>query len=130
VACIKAGKAAPVIRHGLPKVSATGERQATFRLHQRETQIVAELVGSNTCNALGIVARGNAPVSGLCRKLIGIGIDRATALHAYRGDMLCLIVRSIGQGARLELNGHGTGFLLPPEGGTAPPMRQNGQGRA
>jgi len=42
VGCIKAGKAAPgLIRYGLPKVSATGERQTTFRLHHRKTQIVA-----------------------------------------------------------------------------------------
>jgi hypothetical protein len=41
VGCIKAGKAAPgLIRHGLPKVLATGERQGTFRLHQQKTQII------------------------------------------------------------------------------------------
>jgi hypothetical protein len=38
----KAGKAAPgLIRHGLPKVCATGEQHGTFRLHHRKTQIVA-----------------------------------------------------------------------------------------
>jgi hypothetical protein len=59
VGCIKAGKAAPeLIRHGLPKVSATGERQTTFRLHHRKTQIFAELIGSDICAALGIVASG------------------------------------------------------------------------
>jgi hypothetical protein len=76
------------------------------------------------------VARGSAPVIALCRKLIDSGIDPATALHVYRGDILCLIVRSIGHAARLELNGHGTGFLPAPAGGTASPMRQNGRGLA
>jgi hypothetical protein len=91
--------------------------------------IRAELTGDDTATALGITVHGHAPVLGLCRKLIDTGIDPATALHVYRGDMLCLIVRSIGQAARLELNGHGTGFLLSPEGGTAPPMRLNGRGQ-
>ena len=91
-------------------------------------KIVAELIGSDTCTALGIVARGNAPALGLCRKLIEAGANPATPLDVYRGDTLCLIVRSIGESARLELNGHGTGFLPAPTGGTAPPMRSNGWG--
>jgi hypothetical protein len=39
VACTKAGKAAPgLIRHGLPKVLATGERRWTFKLPHQKTQ--------------------------------------------------------------------------------------------
>jgi hypothetical protein len=40
---------------------------------------------------------------------------------------LCLRVRSIGEGAGLEVDGHGAGFRPARRGGTAPPMRQNGE---
>jgi len=70
----------------------------------------AELIASHQCSASGIAAHGYTPVLGLCRKLIDSGINPATALHVYRGDTLCLIVRSIGAGARLEISGDGTGF--------------------
>jgi hypothetical protein len=112
VGCIKAGKAAPgLIRHGLPKVPATGERPGTFRLHQRKTQIVAELIGSDTCAALGIVAHGNAPILGLCRQLVSAGYNPALALHAYRDSTLCLYIRTIGEAAGLEIASHGSGFI-------------------
>lgn len=73
--------------------------------------IRAELIGSHRCSAFGVVAHGYAPVLGLCGKLAATGINPATALHAYRGDMLCLIVRSIRTGACLEINAKGTGFI-------------------
>lgn len=94
------------------------------------TPICATLTGSDACNALGIVAHGNTPVLGLCRKLIDAGHNPAAALHAYRGDMLCLIVHAIGEAARLEINSHGTGFIALRARRTAPPMRRNGRGRA
>jgi hypothetical protein len=77
----------------------------------RPATIRAELIGSDACNALGIVAHGNAPLLGLCRKLIDAGIDPTTALQAYRGDMLCLIVCSIGETTGLRVNPKGTGSL-------------------
>jgi hypothetical protein len=46
-----------------------------------------------------------------CRKLIELGYDPARPLHAFRGDVLCLKVRSIGEGARLECQ-DGGGFRL------------------
>jgi len=39
-------------------------------------------------------------------------------LDAYRGATLCLKVRSIGEGARLEISGNGVGFRSL-EGGPA-----------
>ena len=95
---------------------------------QAPTPVHAELIGSDTSIALGITAHGNTPVLALCRQLIDTGIDPATALHAYRGDMLCLIVRSIGQGARLEVNSAGTDFTRYREVRAASPMRLNGGG--
>ena len=86
----KAGKAAPgLVRHGLPKVSATGERPGTFRLHQRKPQIIAELIRSDTCAVLGIVAHGNTPVLALCRRLIDFGYDTDHRLEAFREATLC-----------------------------------------
>jgi hypothetical protein len=72
--------------------------------------IRAEIVGDDTAVALGVTAHAPAPVLKLCTLLIEAGHDPAMPLHAYRGDMLCLKVRSIGEGARLECN-H-TGFRL------------------
>jgi hypothetical protein len=62
--------------------------------------IHAELDKSNRCDAAGHTVTGYSPVLGMCRKLIQAGFDPATPLHAYRGDMLCLKVRSIGEGAK------------------------------
>ena len=51
---IKAGKAAPgLIRYGLPKVFATGERHETFKLPHKNAQIVV-----STQRTLGLPGRG------------------------------------------------------------------------
>jgi hypothetical protein len=73
------------------------------------TSIRAELSGPDTCSALGIVAKSDTPVLALCRQLIDAGQDPATPLEAYRGDMLCLLVRSIGQAAELRVESSRTG---------------------
>jgi hypothetical protein len=98
----------------------------------RPLQVIrAELSGSDHATALGSVAHGNAPVLGLCRKQIDTGcVDLATPLHAYRGDILCLIIRSIGEAAALEINSAGNGFRPLREPDAGPPMRQTGRGRA
>jgi hypothetical protein len=91
--------------------------------------IRAELTGDTCSIAAGITARGPSPVLALCRKLTEAGCDPRRPLHAYRGDTLCLVVRSIGEAARLEINGEGSGFRPLREPDAAPPMRQNGGGR-
>ena len=60
--------------------------------------IRAELTGADTCTARGITSRSSTPVLAMCRRLIEAGCDPATRLDAYRGDVLCLRVRSIGEG--------------------------------
>jgi hypothetical protein len=85
--------------------------------------IRADLIGSDTAVALGLIINSSSPVLALCRALVEAGHDPAIPLEAYRGNVLCLRVRSIGEGARLELNGHGTGFRHVHEGGRASPMR-------
>jgi hypothetical protein len=73
--------------------------------------IRADLAGSDTCIALGLAINSSSPVLALCRALIEAGHDPATPLEAYRGDVLCLRVGSIGEGARLEVNAKGNGFI-------------------
>ena len=47
----------------------------------------------------------------MCRQLIESSTyASSTPLDAFRGDVLCLTVHSIGKGAELEINGRGTGF--------------------
>ena len=83
--------------------------------------IRAELIGSDTCIALGIAVEASTPVLELCRKLLAAGHDRGSRLNVYRGDVLCLRVRSIGEGARLEINAKGTGFIAHRAVRTASP---------
>jgi hypothetical protein len=75
-----------------------------------QAPIRATLIGSDHCEVDGIVARGHAPVLGLCRALLEAGYDPRCPLHAYRGDIVALNVGSIGEGAAytVEDNRHGT----------------------
>jgi hypothetical protein len=91
--------------------------------------VCAELIGSDTCSIpAGITARGNTPILALCQKLIEAGCDPGRGLNVYRGDVLALRVRSIGEAAGLEINSKGSGFIkrrVPVR--IAPPIAQNGQ---
>jgi hypothetical protein len=90
-----------------------------------QVPIRAELIGGNTCAALGITVSAGAPVLALCRKLVKDGYDPATPLEAYRGETLCLCIRSIGEGARLQVNSQGRGFEPRQEPRPASSMRPN-----
>ena len=82
----------------------TEQSEAKRFLTALETGAIrAELIGSNACSALGITARGHAPVLALCQLLIEAGHDPNRPLLAYRGDTLCLGVRSIVEGAALTV---------------------------
>jgi hypothetical protein len=73
---------------------------------RKETR--AEL-GGDTCTALGIIAKSGSPVLSLCRKLVEAGHNPAMPLEAYRGETLCLRVRSIGEAATLRMDTDNTG---------------------
>ena len=75
-----------------------------------QAPIRATLIGSAHCEVDGIVARGHAPVLGLCRALLAAGYDPRRPLHAYRGDTIALRIRSIREGAAytVENNRRGT----------------------
>jgi hypothetical protein len=83
--------------------------------------IVARLDGSDTCTALGLTAQSSSPVLLLCRRLLDAGYDPTLPLHVFRGA-LALIVRSIGEAARLRVGSHGVGFEVDPECGASPPI--------
>jgi hypothetical protein len=94
-----------------------------------QAPICATLIGSNRCEAEGLSARGYAPVLELCRKLVAAGFNTACPLEAWRGETLCLRVRSIGEGSRLTVadDRHGTPRLRrrqdrPPGYVTGPPV--------
>jgi hypothetical protein len=85
----------------------------------------SELTGDDTCSALGFTAKSSSPVLALCRQLVEAGHDPSIPLEAWRGDVLCLRVRSIGEAAGLEVNARGTGFSRAAAVGTASPIRLN-----
>ena len=87
--------------------------------------IIAKLTGSDTCAALGLTAQSSSPVLQLCRQLAAAGHDPARPLDAYRGQTVCLRVRSIGDGAQLRVGGHGIGFEAVPECGAGPSVAPN-----
>ena len=88
------------------------------------TVIRADLIGATIFIAAGITAIGNTPVLAICRQLVEAGHDPRRRLDVYRGATLALRIRSIGEAAGLEINGHGTGFRPAGDGGAAPPVRQ------
>jgi hypothetical protein len=75
-------------------------------MHDRA--IRAQLTG-DTCTALGITTKSDAPVLALCRKLVEAGQNPSMPLEVYRGDTLALRVKSIGQGAELRVTADNTG---------------------
>jgi hypothetical protein len=90
-----------------------------------QAAIRAELLADDSCSALGMTVRGPAPVLALCRLLVEAGHDPATPLEAWRGDVPCLRIRSIGAAAALRIGTHGVGFETLSECTAASPMRQN-----
>ena len=121
--CRKAGKAtAANAARDLPELDRLGGtiNSTAYRCY-RKTQVAirAELIGSDRCIATGIDVQAASPVLTMCRRLLEAGFDPALSLECYRNDVLALTVASIGHGAGLEINGHGTGFRPISEGGAA-----------
>ncbi len=110
--------------HSGRNVAARNSRPAS------QGQVIrGELIGSDRCSALGTIATGHAPVLALARLLIEAGYDPATPLEAWRGDILALRIRSIGEGARLRTATHGLGFECLSECTAAPWVRKSTQRR-
>jgi hypothetical protein len=75
--------------------------------------IHAKILGVDTAAARGLVVRGAAPTLTLCRALVGAGHDPATPMLVYRGAVLCLSIRTIGEGARLTVEDRPSGGKPP-----------------
>jgi hypothetical protein len=93
-----------------PKIKREGQAIGTGPIR-------AKLFERERAAAVGIEVRSAAPALDLCRALIAAGHDPATPMEVYRGPTLALRVGSIGGGARIKINGTGTGFCWC----TAPP---------
>jgi hypothetical protein len=89
----------------------------------------AVITGSDIATALGLTAQSPSPVLSLCRRLVDAGHDPSVPLHAYRGDTIALIIRSIGEAAGLRVGGHGVGFERIPECGAGPSVAPNAPAR-
>jgi hypothetical protein len=67
--------------------------------------LVAQLSRDTIATAHGFSVTAGAPVLALCRKLIESStFASSTPLTAYRGETLCLKVRSIGEAAQLRID--------------------------
>ena len=125
--------------HGASDIDGLGRRVVSQTNRQEllsQAPIRATLIGSHRSDAEGISARGCAPVLDLCRELLAAGFNSASPLEAWRGEILCLRVRSIGEGARLTVadDRHGTPRLRRqhkrPQGYVAgSPVAENANGR-
>jgi hypothetical protein len=96
----------------------------TSTARRRQAPIRADLDGDDVCTAEGITAHGHAPILMLCRLLLGAGFNPDRPLEVFRGDVLALQVRSIGEGAALVVKtaGNGSPIFAPSEGAAAPPV--------
>jgi hypothetical protein len=97
-----------------------------------ESAVHAQLTDSDTATAAGITVRGPSPVLGLCRALVAAGVDPNRPLHAYRGDVLALKVRTIGKGSKLSVREDRAGPRFIPwepfPRGVKPSTRENAEG--
>ena len=117
---------------GAPEADQLGGKVVSENsLPTHSTQVIlAELIGIDTCIAAGLTARGAAPVLAACRQLIEAGHDPNRSLRAYRGDVFCLGLRRIGEGAVLTVRTAGNGAPIfapvgPTEGAGGSPVRTN-----
>jgi hypothetical protein len=107
----------------------------THSQNSEQDLIRAELVGSDTATAAGITVIAFAPVLTLCRALIDAGHEPRRLLEAYRGEVLCLRVKTIGEAALLTVKTMGNGapgFTVEGTAGraTASPVRPTAGGAA
>jgi hypothetical protein len=72
--------------------------------------IIAQLSSDTYISASSLTIRSPSPVLALCRELVETSTyASSTPLDVYRGNTLCLRVRSIGEGARLTVASAGNG---------------------
>jgi hypothetical protein len=62
-----------------------------------------EITGNSTATACNITCEGRTPILKLCRALLRKAYDPSLSLRCYRGDVLALTIRTIGNGAKLTV---------------------------
>lgn len=82
--------------------------------------IITQISSDTIATSCAIIIKAPSPVLALCRRLVAEGCDPAMPMKAYRGEILCLTIKSIGEAATLQVSGHGGGFSRATEGGAAP----------
>jgi hypothetical protein len=65
--------------------------------------VICQIINSDRCEVYGLVVKHNAPVLAMCRRLIEVGYDPDRPLEAYRREVLCLRISSIGYGAKFTV---------------------------
>jgi hypothetical protein len=116
-----------VAAHGASEIDGLGRHvvsETSPRQICAQAPIFAALVSSDRCEAEGIAGRGSAPVFALCRALVVAGFNPGSPLEAWRGDTLCLRIRSIGESVGLRVASHGIGFERILECTGASPIRE------
>jgi hypothetical protein len=80
--------------------------------NQTKTAIRAELFGTSRCHCpvAGLFVCAYTPILEMCRQLIAAGYHPDSRLLCFRGGILSLTIRSIGEAAQLKVNSKGTGF--------------------
>lgn len=68
-----------------------------------QAAISARLIGSDSCTALGFTTRGRSPVLMMCRRLVAEGHNPSRPLICYRGNVVALLVASVGAAAGLRV---------------------------
>jgi hypothetical protein len=74
-----------------------------IRIEISESELVDGKWTPITAAARGLVAGGRVPVLSLCRQLVATGHDQAEAAEVYRGTILALRIRSLGEAAGLTV---------------------------
>ena len=92
-------------------------------LAEPQAPIVCQIIGSDRCAFGSLVVKHHAPVLAICRMLIEAGYDPERPLEAYRGETLCLKIRTIAEGAKLTIEEGPNGPRLVPFRKTAAAKR-------
>ena len=85
---------------GASKIDGLGRHvvsETSFLQNITQAPIRAALIGSDSCEAEGITARGSAPVLALCRALIEAGHDPRDSTSGFisRADVADFLVKQI-----------------------------------
>jgi hypothetical protein len=120
----KSPTSGPAFRQECHSLALTADPSYSLQKHI----IACQIIGFDRCACDGLIAKHNAAVLAMCRKLIEAGYDPERPVEAYRGDTLCLKIRTIAEGGRLTVEEGPNGPRLVPFRPArtcvaAPPMR-------